>query len=110
MYEVLRFNDQFSFEKCVGQVAYHFKEGEISFAPTYKIKHDSDVYTMKRIPGWTDRIIYFSRDPKMLVQKSYDANNTVKMSDHRPVFAQFELMFEYDYESDGEEEEQKKPG
>ena len=67
MYEVLRFNDQFSFEKCVGQVAYHFKEGEISFAPTYKIKHDSDVYTMKRIPGWTDRIIYFSRNPKMLV-------------------------------------------
>lgn len=67
MYEVLRFNDQFSFEKRTGQVAYHFKEGDISFAPTYKLKHGSDVYAMKRIPGWTDRIIYFSRDPKMLI-------------------------------------------
>jgi hypothetical protein len=87
MYEVLRFNDQFSFEKRVGNVAYNFEEGEISFAPTYKLKHGTDLYTMKRIPGWTDRIIYYAQDPKMIKLKSYDSNNEVKNSDHRPVFA-----------------------
>ena len=31
-------------------------------------------------------------------QHSYDSINTIKMSDHRPVFSQFELKFEFDDE------------
>ena len=39
-----------------------FKEGEIEFAPTYKLMKNQDLYNMThRLPGWTDRIIYRSR-------------------------------------------------
>ena len=29
------------------------------------------------------------------MQKSYDSNNNVKFSDHRPVFSQFELRYNF---------------
>ena len=34
----------------------------------------------------------------MLTQYSYDSINTIKTSDHRPVFSQFELKFVYNRE------------
>lgn len=62
MYEVLLFNDQFSFEHKIGRIGWGFKEGEIQFAPTYKLLKHKDLYNVKlRIPGWTDRIIFKSR-------------------------------------------------
>ena len=47
---------------------------------------------MKRNPSWTDRILYSCNCQKDesecdLVLKSYDSNNLVMLSDHRPVFA-----------------------
>ena len=30
----------------------------------------------------------------MLIQVNYDSNNLIRMSDHRPVFAQFVLAFD----------------
>lgn len=107
MFEVLINNDQFAFEKKVGNVAYHFEEGEINFAPTYKVKKGEDCYKISRIPGWTDRIIFFRQKPELLVQKSYDSNNDVKLSDHRPVFSQFELLIDYEGQSDSEEEKEE---
>jgi len=95
MYEVLQFNDQFYIEKAIKRVAVGFQEGEISFAPTYKLIAGKDLYMVKgRIPGWTDRIIY--REGGALKLKSYDSNNEIKFSDHRPVFAQFEFTFDQD--------------
>jgi len=39
-----------------------FKEGPILFTPTYKLKKFLDEYAVPdRIPGWTDRILYYSR-------------------------------------------------
>jgi hypothetical protein len=35
----------------------------------------------------------------ILSQISYDSINTIKSSDHRPVFSQFELKFKYDEDS-----------
>jgi len=36
-----------------------FKEGQIElFAPTFKLKENSDEYNGKRTPAWCDRIIY----------------------------------------------------
>ena len=93
MYDVLHFNDQFYVEKKIGRVAWGFEEGEIYFAPTYKLAKNQDKYDLShRIPGWTDRIIYRSTN-NILKLKSYDSNNLMKSSDHRPVFAQFELQF-----------------
>ena len=61
------------------------------------IKHD-DAYNTSRIPSWTDRILYYSKIDEALIQYSYDANNYLKISDHRPVFSQFEFQYEF---SDG---------
>ena len=45
------------------------------------------------MPSWTDRILYRS-NMGQLVQVNYDCNNLVKVSDHRPVFAQYVLAFD----------------
>eukprot|EP00347_Sterkiella_histriomuscorum_P015202 403357925 len=100
MYEVLLYNDQFGFEHKIGRIGWGFKEGEIQFAPTYKLFKGKDAYnTKERLPGWTDRIIYKSRQTStnkdVLVQKSYDSNINLRISDHRPVFSQFELNFDF---------------
>ena len=41
-------------------IGWGFKEGDIEFAPTYKLVKGEDAYNMTaRLPGWTDRIIYY---------------------------------------------------
>ncbi len=73
-----------------------FIEGLIEFAPTYKYINKSDELNVKkRNPAWWDRVLYKWRN-NILSQHSYDSNNTIKISDHRPVFSQFEVKFEYD--------------
>lgn len=63
MYEVLAFNDQLYIEKKIGRIAWGFEEGTIEFAPTYKLVPHKDLYNLTtRIPGWTDRIIFKSKD------------------------------------------------
>lgn len=55
---------------------------------------------MKRNPSWTDRILFScscdhkNKDLCRLEQKSYDSNNLVTLSDHRPVHAQFTYKLE----------------
>ena len=71
-------------------------EGHIAFAPTFKRKpFDNSSFGIKRNPAWTDRILYYcasSNEQECPLQlKSYDSNNMLNMSDHRPVFAQFLL-------------------
>lgn len=95
MYEVLLDNDQLNIERKIGRIAQIFKEGEILFPPTYKLLKHDDAYNTSRIPSWTDRILYYSKIDDALKQYSYDANNLLKISDHRPVFSQFEYHFEF---------------
>ncbi len=95
MYEVLLDNDQLLIERKIGRIAHNFKEGEICFAPTYKALKYQDGYNWTRIPGWTDRILYYSKEESALVQYSYDSNNLLKLSDHRPVFSQFEFNYTF---------------
>lgn len=49
----------------------------------------------QRVPGWTDRIIFATKSEHFLKQRSYDSNNNLKISDHRPVFGQFELSYQF---------------
>ena len=90
------FMDNFE-SKQKGAGYYRFKEGNTElFAPTFKLKMKTNQYGHKRTPSWTDRIIYRSKyDPKgacdTLTLVNYDSNNLLKLSDHRPVFAQFLL-------------------
>lgn len=69
-----------------------FEEGEIKFPPTYKYKNGTNEYDDKeRTPGWTDRILYKSKN-KYLQKKSYN-DLKLTLSDHKPVYAEFEVSF-----------------
>ena len=61
----------------------------MNFKPTYKFDVHSDVYDSglkKRIPAWTDRILYAPTGIKCM---AYDADFSLRTSDHRPVYATF---------------------
>lgn len=58
------------------------------FRPTYKLNAGANTYENEkgRIPSWTDRILFAT---KGLICLTYNADMTVKTSDHRPVYASF---------------------
>jgi hypothetical protein len=67
-----------------------FEEGPISFLPTYKYDIDTDTYDTskkKRVPAYTDRILFKPSDKVSL--KEYDTVQELRISDHRPVYANF---------------------
>lgn len=88
--------DQMKIEKLKGTLFINnFKEAEITFPPTYKLIVGSDDYVLEeggdRIPGWTDRILFKSRKLGMLSVKEYSSIMEITYSDHKPVYAIFEL-------------------
>ena len=104
-YDLLLHCDQLNIEKTLGNIPKYFKEGDIAFAPTFKRKpYNNTQFGLKRNPAWTDRILYYSNEETTDLQlKSYDSNNLVNFSDHRPVFAQFLLSIDLqDNQSDAE--------
>lgn len=78
-----------------------FQEGVIDFPPTYKFDKGTDNYDSsekERKPAWTDRILWHVRkeDEKSYEEikiacKSYASAMEIRMSDHKPVMASFEL-------------------
>lgn len=74
-----------------------FEEAPITFPPTYKFDAQTDAYdtsTKKRIPSWTDRILW-KRDPAIRCL-AYDSVRSLQTSDHRPVIGQFEVAIDVD--------------
>ncbi len=68
---------------------YNVTENTINFLPTYKYIKKLNYYDIsKRIPGWTDRILYKKSNNIKCIK--YDRIN-IKISDHRPVFGLFEI-------------------
>lgn len=72
-----------------------FTEDKIKFPPTYKFKLNSDDYDLSkvnRIPSYCDRVL-FKLPTKNLFCQSLGYNNisSFKQSDHRPVYAVFEI-------------------
>lgn len=68
-----------------------FKEGPITFFPTYKYDPRSDDYDTsekRRTPAWCDRILWRSRVPSRMQQLEY-RRYEVNVSDHRPISASF---------------------
>eukprot|EP00931_Biecheleriopsis_adriatica_P096938 TRINITY_DN7067_c0_g1_i1.p1 TRINITY_DN7067_c0_g1~~TRINITY_DN7067_c0_g1_i1.p1 ORF type:complete len:565 (-),score=114.12 TRINITY_DN7067_c0_g1_i1:39-1703(-) len=71
---------------------HHFDEAPIQFPPTYKFDKCSDIYDTskkRRVPSWTDRILW-KRDPH-IKSLSYGCVMSMQVSDHKPVFGQFEV-------------------
>jgi len=71
---------------------YNFDEGDIFFPPTYKYEENSDEYYLKeRTPGWTDRILFYSKNFTDLILCKYNCYMKTKTSDHKPVYAIFKI-------------------
>jgi hypothetical protein len=67
-----------------------FREGLITFPPTYKYHLGSDELNMKRLPAWCDRVVYKAEEKVVdvdLVQ--YESYKLKLTSDHHPIAAQF---------------------
>eukprot|EP00826_Nyctotherus_ovalis_P062562 TRINITY_DN9075_c0_g1_i1.p2 TRINITY_DN9075_c0_g1~~TRINITY_DN9075_c0_g1_i1.p2 ORF type:complete len:143 (+),score=42.80 TRINITY_DN9075_c0_g1_i1:1006-1434(+) len=96
LYEVILMNDQLLQAMKEGRVMEGLEEGKIQFAPTYRYVPDTDEFSKKegRIASYTDRILFKAREENFLRLMSYDSNTEIKISDHRPVFAQFLCKFE----------------
>ncbi|GAB4836183.1 hypothetical protein Ancab_001096 [Ancistrocladus abbreviatus] len=92
-WDTLLSKDQLKIEREFGRVFNGWKEGKISFAPTYKYSFNSDTYfgetitskSKRRTPAWCDRILWHGNG---IYQLTYERRE-LKHSDHRPVFATF---------------------
>ncbi|XP_022892768.1 type I inositol polyphosphate 5-phosphatase 2-like isoform X2 [Olea europaea var. sylvestris] len=86
-------HDQLIKELRSGHVFDGWKEGVISFAPTYKYEINSDRYVgenlkegeKKRSPAWCDRVLWLGKGIKQLSYKRAE----ITLSDHRPVSSMF---------------------
>eukprot|EP00762_Andalucia_godoyi_P000396 ANDGO_03152.mRNA.1 Polyphosphatidylinositol phosphatase INP53 len=93
--EVLVANDQLRTERLKRSVFQHFSEGMILFRPTYKfdtsVQHIDryDSSKKQRVPAWTDRVLW-KTSPFIRLEK-YASCETMRNSDHRPVFAVFHV-------------------
>jgi hypothetical protein len=53
--------DQLRLESALNGFLSVYREGPLNFGPTYKFHKDRNEYEADRIPGWTDRVFYYSR-------------------------------------------------
>jgi len=96
-FETLLSNDQLTIEKKEGRVLENFSEGKIKFAPTYKFDKGTNDYESekKRIPSYTDRILYRSKKFENLVKVYfYDSCMDYLSSDHKPIVGYYGVEIE----------------
>lgn len=86
--------DQLSLEREQMRTFMGFSEQAITFKPTYKFDRGTDTYDTsekRRIPSWTDRILFRSTKEDSIHCDLYDSCNDLKESDHKPVFGSFRV-------------------
>uniref|UniRef100_A0AAF5Q4T9 phosphoinositide 5-phosphatase n=2 Tax=Wuchereria bancrofti TaxID=6293 RepID=A0AAF5Q4T9_WUCBA len=86
--------DQLSQQKALGEIFKDFKEGPLTFAPTYKYDTFTDDYDTSekcRVPAWTDRILWSEINGEKIVHLLNYDRIELKTSDHRPVCALFRV-------------------
>lgn len=84
--------DQFFQEIYAGRLDFNnFFETRINFLPTYKFVCQTNEYDFQdgKLPGWTDRVIFKSKDYKKFSMIKYNWISSIKFSDHKPVVAEF---------------------
>jgi len=90
-------NDQLARARKSGDAFSEFNETLPSFPPSFKYKVGTSVYDSKRLPAWTDRILYkanvanYENYKLSLNQHSYAAHSDFMESDHKPVTSNFSL-------------------
>ena len=126
MRAVLLANDQLQAQMSLGTVFPGWAEGPIHFRPTYKFdKRERDAYDLsekRRIPAYTDRILYKPAPPGWaplpagtapaseveaaegqgpIQLRRYDSVPSLRSSDHKPVVAEFDVRIDGWHESQG---------
>jgi hypothetical protein len=97
--EVLRALDQLNRERSLGRVFKGWLEGPVTFLPTYKFDPGTDVYDTSakaRVPSFTDRILWHGHG---VTQLSYSSLPQLSTSDHKPVFALFEVLLKQPWDT-----------
>ncbi|EHY51917.1 Inositol-1,4,5-trisphosphate 5-phosphatase 1 [Exophiala dermatitidis] len=98
-------NDQLNIQMVVGNCFNYYREGRVKFLPTYKYDigtDDFDSSDKQRIPAWTDRIVWKINHRSTAVQAGeilgtqmkqleYNSVMALRFSDHKPVYATFEM-------------------
>lgn len=82
-------SDQFLQQRHLRKVFTGYKEGEVTFNPTYKFDPGTDDWDSSekaRAPAWTDRILWKGDHVE---QTCYRSHMELKVSDHKPVSAVF---------------------
>ena len=102
----LRSQDQLNIERSSGRVFEVFDEEQLLFKPTYKYIPGTDLYDDRpdkkmRAPAWCDRILWYCRsgnnsknnnDIQLIQQMNYQREDTIQISDHKPVYGTFEVQ------------------
>lgn len=84
--------DELRKEKAASRVFAGFREGDISFPPTFKMQRDFlDHYDEKRMPGWCDRVLWKTLQGCQCSINSYFSAPSILTSDHKPVGSTFKL-------------------
>jgi hypothetical protein len=75
---------------------YRILEGKIQFPPTYKFFAGTSIYYLcnQRLPGYPDRIFYILKKNGAVSVRNLDYKSCfdIEISDHKPVYAAFELI------------------
>lgn len=76
-----------------GHALYGFTEPPITFVPTYRVLRGREGYSEEkmRVPSWTDRVLWRSLAAAPVRVGAYSSCPSVLTSDHRPVFAAFQV-------------------
>uniref|UniRef100_A0A7S2WGS3 Inositol polyphosphate-related phosphatase domain-containing protein n=1 Tax=Rhizochromulina marina TaxID=1034831 RepID=A0A7S2WGS3_9STRA len=86
--------DQLIQARASGAAFSGFREGVIRFGPTFKFNKGQGVYdtsAKRRIPSWTDRVLFTSQHPGHVVLDRYESLEAVTHGDHRPVYAALKI-------------------
>ena len=96
MQEVMVNNDQLKWSIKESLSFHNFSEAPLHFKPTYRFDLGTNNYdssAKKRIPAWCDRILFRPDGIKCI---AYNADFSLMNSDHKPVYASFEVDVDVD--------------